>query len=74
MGSTQVIKNAIQHHLAPFCCLNLKAIEVVFVLSLKRPFIKEWKEKNMIMIYLNYPLLVNTWLANYLQFFTPCIR
>ena len=29
MGSTQVIESTVQHHLAPFCCLSLKDIEVV---------------------------------------------
>ena len=42
MGSTQVIESTVQHHLAPFCCLSVRAIEghwmVDFVLSLNRPF------------------------------------
>ena len=29
MGSTQVIESTVQHHLAPFCCFSLRAIEVV---------------------------------------------
>ena len=29
MGSAQIIKSTIQHHLTPFCCFSLKAKEVV---------------------------------------------
>ena len=29
MGFTQVSERMIQHHLVPFCCLSLKAREVV---------------------------------------------
>ena len=29
MGSNQVIESTVQHNLAPFWCLSLKALEVV---------------------------------------------